>query len=110
LDVQAQINGKTHEANRLLIRVYRPGGEAQQAAPNHALLQDIAERTGGTFFALHDPTRPTAASLVEFFGGTPHYKVLEEQRLRVRETLPLFLVLVGFLAVEWWWRRQAGLL
>jgi hypothetical protein len=109
LDVQAQIEGKTHEANRLLLHAYRPGGEKQQAAPNHALLQDIADRTGGTFFALHDPARPTVASLVEFFGGAPSYKVLEEQQLRLRETLPLFLVLVGFLALEWWWRRQAGL-
>ena len=109
LDVQAQINGKMHQANRLLLQVYPPGGEQQHAAPNHPLLQDIADRTGGTFFALHDPARPTAASLVEFFGGTPRYQVLEEQRFHLRETLPLFLVLLGCLAVEWWWRRRAGL-
>jgi uncharacterized membrane protein len=109
LDVEAQINGETHEANRLLVRVYHPGEEMQQATPNHKLLQNIAERTGGTFFALHDPARPTVASLVEFFGGVPDYQILEEQRFRLRETLPLFLVLVGILAIEWWWRRQAGL-
>lgn len=109
LDVQAQVNGETHDANRLLVRVYRPGDESQHATPNHALLRDIAERTGGTFFALHDPARPTVASLVEFFGGAPRYKVLEEQRFRLRETWLLFLVLIGLLGVEWWWRRQAGL-
>jgi hypothetical protein len=109
LNVEAQIDGTTHEANRLLLRVYRPGGENQQAAPNHALLQDIADRTGGTFFALRDPARPTVASLIEFFGGTPSYRVLEEKRFRLRETLPLFLAVIGCLAVEWWWRRQAGL-
>ncbi|MGQ4810209.1 hypothetical protein NKDENANG_03658 [Candidatus Entotheonellaceae bacterium PAL068K] len=109
LDVQAQINDKTHEANRLLLRVYRPGGENQHTAPNHPFLQDIADRTDGTFFALHDPARPTMASLVEFFGGVPGYQVLEERRFRLRETLPLFLVLLGCLAVEWWWRRRAGL-
>ena len=63
----------------------------------------------GAFFALHDPTRPSVASLAEFFGGTPGYKVLEETRYRLRETLPLFLVVLGCLAMEWWWRRQAGL-
>ena len=109
LDVQAQINGETHDANRLLIRAYRPGDENQHATPNHAFLRDIAERTGGTFFALHDPARPTVASLVEFFGGAPRYKVLEEQRFRLRETWPLLLALVGLLGIEWWWRRQAGL-
>ena len=91
-------------------RVQRPGDENQHAAPNHKLLRDIAERTGGTFFAIHDPARPSVASLTEFFGGTPSYKVLEETRLRLRETLPLFLVVLGLLAVEWWWRRRAGLL
>jgi len=108
--VQAQVGGKTHEANRLLLRVQRPGDENQHAAPNHALLRDIAERTGGTFFALDDPARPSVASVSEFFGGIPSYKVLEETRLRLRETLPLFLVVLGVLALEWWWRRRAGLL
>jgi uncharacterized membrane protein len=110
LDVQAEIAGKTHDANRVLLRVQRPGDEMQQAAPNHKLLREIAERTGGTFFALHDPARPSAASLVEFFGGTTQYKVLEETRLRLRETLPLFTVILLLLGVEWWWRRRAGLL
>ena len=110
LDVQAQIGGITPEANRLLLRVQRPGDEKQSAAPNHALLRDIAERTEGTFFSLSAPARPTVASLTEFFGGTPAYKVLEETRLRLRETLPWFLVILAVLAWEWWWRRRAGLL
>lgn len=110
LDVQAQIGQQTHEANRLLLRAQRPGDELQQAAPNHALLRDIAERTGGLFLALHDTTRPPVASLMEFFGGTASYKVLEEQRLRLRETLPAFVLLLVVLAGEWWWRRRAGLL
>jgi hypothetical protein len=110
LDVQAQMGGKIHEANRLLLRVHRPGDERQQAAPNHTLLRDIANRTGGTFFALDDPARPSMASLAEFFGGAPSYKVLEEKRLRLRETVPLFLLVLGCLAVEWWWRRRAGLI
>lgn len=110
LDVQALIGGATHEANRLLLRVQRPGDEKQSAVPNHTLLRDIAERTGGIFFALHDPARPTVASLTEFFGGTPSYKVLEETRLRLRESLPWFSAILVLLAVEWWWRRRAGLL
>jgi uncharacterized membrane protein len=108
-DVQATIGTETHEANQLLLRAYRPGEENQQAAPNHALLREIADRTGGAFFTLQDPTRPSVASLAEFFGGTPGYKILEETRYRLRETVPLFLLLLGCLAVEWWWRRQAGL-
>jgi hypothetical protein len=58
---------------------------------------------------VHDPSRPTVTSLAEFFGGAPAYKVLEENRFRLRETIPLFLMLAGLLAVEWWWRRRAGL-
>lgn len=110
LDVQAQIGAATHEANRLLLRVQRPGDEKQYAMPNHALLREAAERTGGIFFAIHDPARPSVASLTEFFGGTVSYKVLEETRLRLRETLPWFFTILGLLALEWWWRRQAGLL
>jgi hypothetical protein len=110
LDVQADIGGKTHEANRLLLRVQQAGDESQQATPNHTLLRDIAERTGGIFFAMDDPARPSIASVSEFLGGTPGYKVLEETRLRLRETIPLFLVVLGMLASEWWWRRRAGLL
>ena len=110
LDVQARIADKTHEANRLLLPVRRPGDENQQGAPNHDLLRDIADRTDGTFFTLDDRARPTLASLAQFFGGEPDYRVLEETRLRVRESLPLFLVLLSVLAVEWWWRRRAGLL
>jgi hypothetical protein len=109
LEAQATIGPTTHEADHLLLRVYHPGDENQQAAPNHAFLQDIAEQTGGVFFALQDPARPTLASLGEFFGGTPSYKVLEETRQRLRETLPLFLLVLVCLALEWWWRRRAGL-
>jgi uncharacterized membrane protein len=109
LDVRATIGNETHEANRLLIHVSRSGEENQQAAPNHALLRDIAERTSGAFFAMHDPARPTVASLADFFGGAPSYKVLEEKRFRLRETLPGFVALLGCLAAEWWWRRRAGL-
>ena len=71
---------------------------------------DIAERMGGTFFPIHASARPSVASLIEFFGGAPSYKVLEETQLRLRETLPLFLAVLGVLGVEWWWRRRAGLL
>jgi hypothetical protein len=110
LDVHAEIGGKTHEANRLLLRVQRPGDESQHAAPNHKLLRDMAERTGGTFFPIYASARPSVASLIEFFGGAPNYKVLEETRIRLRETLPLFLVVLSVLAIEWWWRRRAGLL
>jgi hypothetical protein len=110
LNVQATIDNVTHEANRLLLRAYRPGEENQQAVPNHTLLRAIADQTGGAFFAAHDPARPTVSSLVEFFGGAPTYKILEEKRLRLRETLPLLVVLLGLLVGEWWWRRQVGLL
>lgn len=109
LNVQAQINGTVYEANRLLVRAYRPGGENQHAFPNHQLLRELAERTDGAFFALHDPGRPTLASLMEFFGGSTSYQVLEEKRIRLRETWPLFLGLLGCLAIEWWWRRRVGL-
>lgn len=109
LDVQAQIDGKTHESNQLLLQVNRTGQESQQAVPNHTLLADIAERTGGAFFALHDEAPPTLASLAEFFGGTPTYEVLEEKRFRLRETLPVFLIVVGCLSIEWLWRRRTGL-
>ena len=110
LDVQAQIKDKTHEANRLLLPVRRPGNENHHGAPNHDLLRDIADRTDGTFFTLADRAKPTLASLAQFFGGEPDYRVLEESRLRLRESLPLFLILLTVLAVEWWWRRRVGLL
>jgi uncharacterized membrane protein len=110
LDVQAKMGQESHEADRLLLRVYHPGGEQQDAAPNHALLQDIAESTSGAFFTLHDPARPSLSSLIDFFGGTPHYKILEEHRQRLRETFYLLLILLLCLATEWWWRRRVGLL
>jgi len=109
LDVQADIDRTTHEANRLLLRVSNLGGEQQNAAPNHKLLKDIAEQTGGTFFALDDPRRPPQSSLVDFFGGQPDYKVLEEYRKRLRESFPVFILVLACLAVEWWWRRRVGL-
>ncbi len=108
LDVQADV-GRTTESNRLLLRVSNPGGEQQNAAPNHALLKDIADQTGGTFFALNDPTRPPLSSLVDFFGGQPDYKVLEEYRQRLRESFPMLILVLVCLAVEWWWRRRVGL-
>jgi uncharacterized membrane protein len=109
LDVQADIDSTTHEADRLLLRVSNLGGEQQNAAPNHALLKDIADQTGGTFFALDDPARPPLSSLVDFFGGQPDYKVLEEYRQRLRESFPVLILVLTCLAVEWWWRRRVGL-
>lgn len=109
LDVQAEIGRTTHEANRLLLKVSDPGGEQQNAAPNHALLKDIADQTGGAFFALDDPGRPTLSSLVDFFGGQPDFKVLEEYRQRLRESFPVLILVLICLGVEWWWRRRAGL-
>ncbi|ETX05124.1 MAG: hypothetical protein ETSY2_24840 [Candidatus Entotheonella gemina] len=109
LDVQADIDHTTHEANRLLLRVASLGGEQQNAAPNHALLRDLADQTNGTFFALDDPARPPLSSLVDFFGGQPDYKVLEEYRQRLRESFPVLILVLACLAAEWWWRRRAGL-
>jgi uncharacterized membrane protein len=109
LDVQADIGSTTHEANRLLLRVTSPGGEHQNAVPNHTLLKEIADQTGGAFFALDDPGRPTLSSLVDFFGGQPDYKVLEEYRQRLRESFPVLMLVLACLAVEWWWRRRVGL-
>jgi hypothetical protein len=77
LEAQAALGAAIQVANRILLHVYRPGAENQQASPNHVLLRDIADRTHGAFFALSDTTRPTPASLVEFFGGTTRYTVLE---------------------------------
>lgn len=110
LDVQATIGQETQETNRLLLRVYHPGNEQRNAAPNHSLLQDIASSTSGAFFTLQDTVRPSLSSLIEFFGGTPNYKVLEETSQRLRETFVLFLLLLVCLAIEWWWRRRVGLL
>ncbi len=109
LDVQADIDRTTHEASRLLLRVSNLGGEQQNAVPNHALLKDIADQTGGIFFALDDPKRPPLSSLMDFFGGQPDYKVLEEYRQRLRESFPVLIFILTCLAVEWWWRRRVGL-
>jgi uncharacterized membrane protein len=109
LDVQATIGAETSGADRILLRVYHPGDEDQQAAPNHVFLKHVAEQTGGVFFALQDPARPSTSSLVEFFGGVSTYKILEETRQRMRETLPLFCLLLVCLGLEWLWRRRAGL-
>ncbi len=109
LDVQADIDRTTHEANRLLLKVSDPGGEQQNAAPDHTLLKDVADQTGGAFFALDDPGRPTLSSLVDFFGGQPDFKVLEENRQRLRESFPILILVLILLGVEWWWRRRAGL-
>ena len=109
LDVQADIGATARDANRLLLRVSNLGGEQQNAAPNHALLKDIAEQTGGAFFALDDPKRPPLSSLVDFFGGQPDYKVLEEYRQRLRESFPMLMLVLICLSVEWWWRRRVGL-
>jgi hypothetical protein len=109
LDVQAQLGQDAQEANRLLLNVSDPSDERHDAAPNHTFLADIATNTGGAFFALQDPARPTLSSLIDFFGGTPSYKVLEETRQRLRETFPLLLLVLLCLGLEWWWRRRAGL-
>jgi hypothetical protein len=109
LDVQAPLGEDDRESNRLLLNISDPGDERQDAAPNHALLADIATHTGGAFFALQDPARPTPSSLIDFFGGTTSYKVLEETRQRLRETFPILLLVLLALSVEWWWRRRAGL-
>ena len=109
LDVQADIGPTTREANRLLLRVSNLGGEQQNAAPNHVLLKEIADQTGGTFFAINDPGRPPLSSLIDFFGGQPDYKVLEEHRQRLRESFPMLILVLTCLAVEWWWRRRVGL-
>ncbi|GIX48363.1 MAG: membrane protein [Candidatus Tectimicrobiota bacterium] len=109
LEVTADVEDRRLEGNRLLVHVFHPGDETQQAAPNHALLRDIAEQTGGAFFSLSEGRPPSAASLAEFFGGTVQYRVLEERRLHLRETWLQFLIVLGLLAAEWGWRRRAGL-
>jgi hypothetical protein len=46
---------------------------------------------------------------VDFCGGQPDYKVLEEYRQRLRESFPVLMLVLACLAVEWWWRRRVGL-
>ena len=46
LDVQAQIDGKTHDANRLLLRVQRPGDELVTAVVPQADALDFPTFVG----------------------------------------------------------------
>lgn len=79
------------------------GAEVRNAAMRAPLLRRIAEETGGRFY-----TPGTAASLPEDVSFTESGATVREER-SLWDMPALFLLLLGFVAGEWAYRRRRGL-
>ena len=78
--------------------------ELRILARNTRLLDRLSEGTGGRIVPLHEAA--TAISQL-----TPKTRIEEHRKLfRLWDAVPVLIVLIVLLAVEWVWRKLAGLI
>jgi len=86
-----------------LLVVPPPDREAARLALNAELLRSLAEASGGIYASEHDAERVWRA-IEPLSDGR-----IETRRYALAESFPWFFAVVGLLTVEWWLRKQAGL-
>jgi hypothetical protein len=101
--VSAARDQKALGTTAMHVRVSAGDAEYFDAAMRAPLLKRIAEDTGGRFF-----TPATAAALPEAISYSGRGVTVVEER-ELWDMPALFLVLVGFVAAEWGYRRVKGL-
>ena len=103
LSVHAERGDKAVGTASMSVRVSAGDAEYFDAAMRAPLLKRIAEETGGRFFtAANAPSLPEAIS----YNGRG-VTVVEERELW--DMPALFILLIGFVAAEWGYRRVKGL-
>jgi uncharacterized membrane protein len=103
IKVSADRDQKALGAAEMHVRVSAGDAEYFDAGMRAPLLKRIAETTGGRFF-----TPATAVSLPEAISYAGRGVTVVEER-ELWDMPALFLVLVGFIAAEWGYRRVRGL-
>ena len=103
IKVSADRDQKALGAAEMHVRVSAGDAEYFDAGMRAPLLKRIAETTGGRFF-----TPANAVSLPEAISYAGRGVTVVEER-ELWDMPALFLVLVGFIAAEWGYRRMRGL-
>lgn len=110
IEVRATVDGVAAEPAQTAITIESPDIEMQEATANFELLRQMAARTegaGGSF-----ATAENAASLLERILAMEHTvrrRVTKTTNLTDHLRWPVFLLVVGVLAAEWFLRKRRGL-
>ena len=101
--VRAVVGRDTLVSEPAYVRVSSPTAEFFGAAMRPGLLRQVAEETGGRYYALADAVQVARDIVYSASGAT----VIERHDLW--DMPALFVLLLTVLAVEWVWRRRRGL-
>jgi uncharacterized membrane protein len=109
VEVEARLSDK-HLGDDVLIYEVNPSTtETRVGAPDHAMLRQLAEVSGGRFLAPAEVDTNIGAVLRDILKRDLQYKIVEERALHLRHTPSAFLILVALFGAEWFIRRRAGL-
>lgn len=103
VNVIAAIGRDTLRSTAGYVRVADPTAEFFGAEMRPAVLQQVADETGGKFYRAADAARLAQDVVYTTSGAT------EIQRLDLWDMPVLFLLLLSLLAAEWMYRRRRGL-
>lgn len=103
VNVIAAIGRDTLRSTAGYVRVADPTAEFFGAEMRPAVLQQVADETGGKFYRAPDAARLAQDVVYTTSGAT------EIQRLDLWDMPVLFLLLLSLLAAEWMYRRRRGL-
>jgi hypothetical protein len=79
--------------------------ESLDAAPNHEQLKKVSTSTGGKFLS----TGYELLKEIEGYIQKVESRFIEEKRTSVWATPFVMILVLGFLTVEWYFRRRWGL-
>lgn len=101
--VRAVVGRDTLVSEPAYVRVASPMAEFFGAAMRPGLLRQVAEETGGKYYAVGDATKLARDIVYSASGAT----VIERHDLW--DMPAIFLLLLTALGFEWFWRRRRGL-
>jgi hypothetical protein len=103
----ADIPGRTISSKAHEIQISRTSVEYRRVAQDRAALASVARRTGGRYYA--GTAEDLATRLPELVDFAPR-QLQSTSEVTLRTNVLLFLLIVGFLAVEWMLRKRAGMI
>jgi uncharacterized membrane protein len=109
VEVEARLSDKHLGEDVLIYEVNPSTAETVVGAPDHTMLRQLAEVSGGRFFTAAEVGTDFGVVLRDVLKRDLQYKIVAERALHLRHTPSAFLILVALFGAEWFIRRRAGL-
>ncbi|HWP22790.1 MAG TPA: glutamine amidotransferase [Candidatus Binatia bacterium] len=110
VEVEAALGGKPLGKDSVSFTATFSYGETDDGRPRPELLKQIAASSKGEYISINDWNAATVEKIAKRLQAVAPSAVVEQRQVRLWNTLWSFAIVLFLLGVEWWMRRQWGLI